>query len=326
MATERKVDHAARERAIAALEREQYGVVSIGQLREVGLSDNAARSRVRRDRRQRVSMGVHANPSVERDFKQRVMAAVLAGGDGVFASHECAAQLWGLPGKGVALVEITSGLNRRPGVAGVTCHRSGHEGDTTMLGAIPIATPERTIVDLSGRLDTRSLGKIVDEALRTKLTTLMRLREVTLRLCPAPGRSLKKMLTVLDRRDERVGDRESLLEDFVYDAISRFRLPLPLPQHRVRVGGRERRIDLSYPESMLALEAKGFDRHRERERFDVDALRGNDLRLLEWRVLEFTSAFSDWKIASQVAQALGVTVPPRPRKQLSFSEWMRRRD
>jgi hypothetical protein len=310
---------------VAELERTQFGLVSLDQVRELEMSNAAFKHRVGRKRHVRAARGVWASPSVESTFDQKVMAAVLSGGVGAFSSHECAAQAWGFPTAGAALIEISSSDKRRPRVNGVLCHRTKYMGDVTTLRGIRISTPERTIIDLSGRVDLRLLGRMVDHAIRNKLTTLIRLREATNRLCPAPGRSRRKMLQVLDARDEQFTDRESVLEDFVYEAIARFGLPLPVPQHKVVVNGHERRIDLCYPDSMLALEPKGFDRRRERTRFDDDALRENELAIVGFDVLTFTSAFSDWKIAAQVAAKLGLPVPPRPERQLSFAEWNRRR-
>jgi very-short-patch-repair endonuclease len=92
-------------------------------------------------------------------------------------------------------------------------------------------------------------------------------------------------------------------------------------QHRVTVRGRERRIDLCYPDLKVALEAEGFDHFRLRERHDSDALRGNALKLAGFLVLEFTTAFSDWEIARDVAEAIGHPVPTRPARAISFEEW-----
>jgi len=189
-----------------------------------------------------------------------------------------------------------------------------------------LSTPERSIVDVSSRFDVRILGRMVDEALRRRLTTIVRLQRAVDRLAPAPGRSAKKMNLVLQSRDGTVADRESILEDFVFDALVRFGLPLPVPQYRVTLDGRERRIDLCYPKRWLALEAQGFETHGLRHRFDDDALRGNELQLAGFRVLEFTSAFTDWQIASQVARALDAEVPPQPAIPLTFAEWTARRD
>jgi very-short-patch-repair endonuclease len=133
-------------------------------------------------------------------------------------------------------------------------------------------------------------------------------------------------LTLLSRRDAGVGKRESTLEDFVFDAMRRFRLPVPTAQYPIWLNGRERRIDLCYPDVKLAIEAKGFGPHQTRSAFDADALRGNKLLLAGFRVLEFTSAFTDWQIAAQVAAALGAAKPTKPRTALTFYEWRRRRD
>jgi hypothetical protein len=153
------------------------------------------------------------------------------------------------------------------------------------------------------------------------LTTLFRLDRVTQRLKSAPGRSQNKMLAVLATR---IPGSESYLEDFVLDAILRYELPMPVRQHCVVVGGRNRRIDLCYPPPvMLALEAKGFEYHGLRHRFDADALRGNELELADWRVLEFTSAFDDWTIAKHVAAKLRLDVGAPRHPILTFAEWKR---
>ena len=65
----------------------------------------------------------------------------------------------------------------------------------------------------------------------------------------------------------------------MFDALRRFGVRPPLAQYRVTVGGRPRRIDHCYPDLRVALEAKGYEYHGQRERFDDDALRGNELLL-----------------------------------------------
>jgi len=178
------------ERKITRFERDQHRLVTINQLRSLEVSTSSVQRRIDGARHDRVARGVLATPSVPATFEQRVMAAVLTAGSGAYASHECAAVVWEkLPIKGAALIEITTGLERRPRVTGATCHRSGHTTDVTTLRGIPVTTPERTIVDLPCRLDLRSLGRMVDEALRHKLTTLARLRKAADRLCPARGRA-----------------------------------------------------------------------------------------------------------------------------------------
>src|SRR3954470_19594710 len=104
-----------------------------------------------------------------------------------YASHESSLQMWELPLPAAAQLEITTILERRPRVRGVRCHRSGLliECDVTVLRGIPLSTPERSIVDVSSRFDVRILGRMVDEALRRRLTTIVRLQRAVDRLAPA---------------------------------------------------------------------------------------------------------------------------------------------
>ncbi len=320
---------AKREKQISAFEVEQYGAVSTSQLLSAGLSHDGIYRRVRGAHQDRVRRGVLRNASVTTSYEQRVVAAVLAGGDGAFASHESAARFWQSPLPRAALVEITTAIERRVRLHQVRCHRSSvliDEDDVCVHRGIRVSSPERTIVDLSGRFDLKVLGRMLDDALRRQITTYERLVDMAVRLRPAPGRSQKKMFVVLARRSNDVAKHESLLEDFVFDALRRFGLPLPTAQHEVRIKGRIRRIDHCYVEQRLALEAIGFDVRRQRAKFDDEALRGNELQLAEFKVLQFTSAFTDWQIACQVAEALGLGRPTQPSRPRTFLMWCEHRD
>jgi hypothetical protein len=94
----------------------------------------------------------------------------------------------------------------------------------------------------------------------------------------------------------------------------------------VRLEGRTRRIDHCYVDQRLAIEALGFDIRRQRAKFDDEALRGNELQLAGYKVLQFTSAFTDWQIACHVAEALMLPKPKRPVRVLTFLAWRERRD
>jgi very-short-patch-repair endonuclease len=179
-----------------------------------------------------------------------------------------------------------------------------------------------TIYSLSSRFSIRLLGRMADDAMRRQLMTLDELFDVVERIRPANGRSRRKMRDVLARRDPDVATRESPLEDFVAAPIRRFRLPPPKAQHEVTFNGQERRIDQCYVDAKIALEAKGFEWYSTRTEWDRDALRGNELQLAGFRVLTFTSAFTDVEIARQIAAALGIAEPdPRPAR--TFGEWTR---
>jgi hypothetical protein len=307
--------------AIIKHQANQHGLVSWRQLLEAGLTVDGIRHRVRKGTLIRLRRGVYAHPVPVESFRRDVLAATLEAGETAFASHTTAARLRESPvPEGEPQLEVSTALERQPRIKGVVMHRSGllDQGDVYELDGILVASVERTIVDLSGRLDQLALGRLVDDALRRRLTSIARLYGASARLKQAPGRSPKRLAEVLQTRTP---GSESHLEDFVLDAITRYGLPAPVRQHPVLVGGRERRIDICYPLVTLALEALGFEYHGMRSRFDEDALRGNELLLAGYRLLEFTSAFDDWTIASQVARALDLPAPRRIEPVIDFATW-----
>ena len=73
--------------------------------------------------------------------------------------------------------------------------------------------------------------------------------------------------------------------------------------------GQLRRIDLAYPDAVGRARGQGLPLVQGTHDFDRDALRGNELQLAGFRVLSFTSAFTDWEIACQIAEALELPQP-----------------
>src|SRR5690349_19305768 len=188
---------------IAGLAQRQHGAFSYAQATHVGLSHKAMRSRL--DQR-RFEIGdfahvlaIAGSPPTE---LRRTMSAVLAAGPTAFASHSTGGGLFSMPVMVQTRPEVTVVLERHPRIDGVRVHRSGLlvERDVTMIDGIPVATPERTIVDLSGRLATHELSRVVDDALRRHITSLGRIMWTLERLPRAPGRSPKRVREVMMRR------------------------------------------------------------------------------------------------------------------------------
>lgn len=316
-------------RKVASKQAQQLGLFTAEQGAKADLSKRTRKVLLDAGLIERVRRGVYASTAVRPTYVQSVLSAALAVGQHAFASHETAAWLWQLPTPGdePPPIELTTLLERRARVPGVKVHRSGKllDRDTMTRDLVRLTSPERTIFDLSSRFTIEQLGAMADDALRRRLTTTYRLASLLDRLGPAPGRSPSKVRQMLDRRVPGVEDRESILEDFVFDALRRYGLPLPIPQHWVRLRGKRRRIDLCYTEKQIAIEALGFDVRRMRSKFDDEALRGNELQLAGYQLLQFTSAFTDRTIAEQVASALGLPSPRETGAPLTFAEWKQRR-
>jgi very-short-patch-repair endonuclease len=81
---------------------------------------------------------------------------------------------------------------------------------------------------------------------------------------------------------------ESTLEVRLLEIIRQHGIKAPVRQHRVTVNGKNYRLDVAYPDEMLAIEGDGFGVHSERQRFETDRERQNALVLLGWRPLRFT--------------------------------------
>ncbi len=324
------MDRRERLEVVGALQARQLGLVSVRQAIATGVPETFLRSELRAGRLRRVRRGVFVAVGAPVTYEQTVLAAVLAvaGGAIAVASHETAAHLDGLPlaKQGRPGLEVTTVLGHQSSIDGVRVHRTGHlsDFDVKHVGPIPVTTASRTIVDLSMRLDRGALGRLADEALHRRLTSLGMLQRQALRLRSAPGRSMYRVLALVVARTGEDAS-ESLLESYALAALRRFGVRMPTAQHPVRGRTRRRRIDLAYPIEKVAIEALGYQYHGRRSRFDEDAVRNNELVKAGYTLLFVTSTMTDWEVAALVAEAIGDEVPPRPDVELTFAEWRRRR-
>jgi very-short-patch-repair endonuclease len=81
-------------------------------------------------------------------------------------------------------------------------------------------------------------------------------------------------------------------------------LPEPTMQHTVEINGKRSRIDLCYPDARIAIEFDSWQFHSGRRSFDEDRARANQLVLLGFAVLQFTSKSSNQTIVDTVGAAL----------------------
>ncbi len=84
--------------------------------------------------------------------------------------------------------------------------------------------------------------------------------------------------------------RANVWEAKVLRVVTRLGLPQPVVNHRVRVGGRVRYLDLAWPEAKVAVEFDGFVPHSTRRVFDDDRARQNDLVADGWTVFRVTAS------------------------------------
>jgi very-short-patch-repair endonuclease len=153
-------------------------------------------------------------------------------------------------------------------------------------------------------MSVQQLGIATDFARRERDLRLVDLQRCVAGLAPARGRKPTRIHAVLRARLDHHDETESGLEMRVLRAIVAAGLPEPEQQYRVQVGDRWRRIDLAYPNLKLAIEVDGWMHHGARSAFDADRARENELEIIGWDRLHFTSAFTDEQVGDTVAAKL----------------------
>jgi very-short-patch-repair endonuclease len=278
----RKVDSP--DRRVASRSAQQHGIITIGQLRQAGLGDNAIRGRVRVGRLHRIYRGVYAVGHRGLSREGRWTAAVLAAGEGACLSHRSAAELWKLLDPRDGGIDVStpraSGRRRRPGIR---LHRraSLSASAVTQQAGIAVTRPAQTIADLRRSISPAQLQRAIREAEALGLKTGL---------------------------EERSEPTRSELEHLFLQLCRRHRLPPP--EVNVRIGQHE--VDFLWRGQRLIVETDGYRYHRGSQAFEDDRSRDLGLRTHGYDVLRLTYdqvTNQPERAASAVAEALS---RPRP--------------
>ena len=268
------------DRAIGALAERPHGVVSRGQLLELGLNRGAIVHRLRLARLRSVHRGVYTIGHRLLAQDGRWMAAVLACGPQAVLSHRAAAVLWGMRGGTWVEVTVPSG---RPPRDGIQVHRAALPADerTTHRG-IPTTTVPRTLLDLSAVVAKRHLRGALREAEHLRLSDPLSLHDLIARYPRRPGLKAIKALLAEASLGARIirSELEERFQDFLV------RAGLPLPQTNVVIEGYE--VDCVWPEQRLIVELDGHASHSPTHAFELDRARDRRLEAAGWRVIRIT--------------------------------------
>lgn len=275
----------------------QHGLVTTAQLLALGYSPDAVRRRVESGVLFRVYRGVYAVAGSRDTFDFRVMAAVLAGGDGAVASHRCAAALFGLRRIRCDAPEVTVCGRAAPRLPGLRAHRrNGLEAaDRTKIGVIPVTAPAWTLLDLAAGADPADpaerarIGGALDDVLVRKLASLDAIERRVVRAGPAWAGARLLADLVAERRQGKKPSASGL-EDELLEVFQRFGLPEPERQVvLVLPNGRKAIFDAAYSDLKLGFEADGDAFHKGLLDTMRDEARDEQCRLLSWEVRRFTT-------------------------------------
>lgn len=289
---------------LAPIARRQHGLVRTSQALD-HLSPGQLRRLLRSGTLELVRRGVYRVAGVPESWSQVLLAACLSR-PGSYASFRTAAALWGLEGFARAEYEITVVGTNRARLDGIVVHESRVAGPAhlAVVDAIPVSSMARTLCDMTAVAPPWTVAHAVDEALRRQLVTLRALTHVAESLAGRGRHRCTVMREILEHRAPSFHPGESDPEKRIAELLVRAGLPEPTRQHRIRIGARTYRIDLSYPEARIAIEYDSWGFHSSRSAFDHDRARGNELVILGFQLLRFTSQSSDQQIVDTVRGAL----------------------
>jgi len=243
---------------VARLAAQLWGVLSVDELRECGLSDDAVGVRVGNGRLHPIHRGVyavgHANPPLEGRF----LAAVKACGPRAVLSHYSAAVLWGFVDwddrypevtvLGTAPRAHTCPVHAKPGVL-------DHQ-DVARHEAVRVTAPARTLLDLASILPYKSLRRAVRQGQSLKRVNIALLADVLGRSGRRHG--VRKLARIVATGP---APTRSELEDVVLDLILRGGIAHPEVNVPLVVAGRRVIPDFRWPEAQLVVEADGATWH-----------------------------------------------------------------
>jgi very-short-patch-repair endonuclease len=292
---------------VARLAAEEYGVLSLRELRGCGLDDDAVGVRTRRAGLHRVHHGVYAvgHPGLAREA--RFLAAVKACGSGAVLSHFSAAAHYGLLDWEERHPEVTVATSRPRRHPGVRMHRTVklHPADARSHRGIPCTSPARTIADLAPYLPYKALRRAVRQGQSMGLVDLKQLLRTMNRLGPRRGcRRLRRVLA-----EGHVPTR-SMLEDVVLDLILAAGFVKPDVNRPLHVGGRTLIPDFRWPTAQLIVEADSRTWHDNPTARSDDAERQALLEARGERVVRVTWAQAVSRRAETAKRIAAAGAPP----------------
>jgi Protein of unknown function (DUF559) len=220
----------------------------------------------------------------------RLLAAVLASGEGAVLSHGSAAELLGLWDRRADCVDVTARRDGGRKIEGIRWHnvlRPTPE-EVRICSGIPCTTVSRTLVDMAGKIGRYGLRRLVEQA-----AVLRQLDpdDVDRVLSRGRRRGAPSLRAILE--PWRTGDRwkprlRSPLEARLLPALLKAGVPRPDCNVRLRAGGEWIEVDLLWVDRRLAIETDGEETHGTRGAFQRDRRRDQLLVAAGYRTARVT--------------------------------------
>lgn len=273
------------ERRLGDLATRQHGAVARRQLVDLGFGRRAIEHRIARGRLHPVHRGVYLVGHRSRSAHAREMAALLACGEAAVLSHRTAGVLWGIvTGSRDDAVEISVPARSPRRRSDLLVHASARLGpaDVRVRSGMRVTAPERTLLDLAGRLGERDLRWAVEEA---RLRSLVEPDGLRAAIEQHPRRrGAARLRSVVEEIAGAPTVTRSEAERRLIDLVRA--AGLPAPRTNVRLHGWS--VDAHWPRQRLVTEIDGFAFHASRTAFERDRRKDAQLQAAGLRVVRLS--------------------------------------
>lgn len=266
----------------------RHGIIDRPGLLAEGVTDHEIQRRVATGRLTEMHPGVYYTDAVTPTWRTAVLAAVSAAGQNAVVSHRTAAVLWEMDGVYGRMIEVTVPYGLGPDPSGAIVHRTRKKLPSQPLGAIPLTSPELTLLHLAGVLPARTLEKAMASALRLSIATPDSIDQAIAILGGRGVKGTRRMRQVLRIVADDVSG--SIAEVNLGQLIRSAPVPSPVPQLLVPFADRPNAYpDFAWPDLMRIIEADGLGAHSGHDNFENDLQRQNALMEAGWEIRRFTA-------------------------------------
>jgi very-short-patch-repair endonuclease len=284
------------------------------------MSDDEIDYGVLRGRLHRIFRGVYALGHRRIGERGRLMAAVLACGEGAVASHLSAGALLGLLDEGPMVIDVIAQPSRGRKIDGIRFHhvRPPRLEETGTMHGIPCTSPARTLVDLAGTVGDWTLRNACERAAHKRMLDIA---AIEASIDPR-RRGMKGLLALVEKwraaapLTKTRGKLKSPLEAMVLPLLARRDIPPPLINAQVSIAKGRIEVDFLWPDQRFVVEADSRDFHGTAMAFERDRWRDRELMRAGYSVLRVTHRQAENEaeaIADTVAAGLADPAGPHPR-------------
>jgi very-short-patch-repair endonuclease len=278
---------------VARVAASQLGLVTIAQLRELGVPDGTLADAVTGGRLHPVFHGVYSVGHRYLTSQARLLAATLACGEGSVVSHGTAARLYGMKDWWTEEIDVIAPVEAGRKIAGIRRRFVPVPvGDEIWRRyGVPVTSPARTIVDYAGISNATGLSELIEQA---SVLGLLHIAAIDRVLDGPRRRGAKQLRRALEPwRRYRPGIKiRSRMEAKLLPLLTEAALPIPETNAKVRAGGKTYEVDFLWRPQKLVVETDGGRFHdnpaagsRDSERNHALSEAGYEIPRLGWEDL-----------------------------------------